>query len=60
MCIDIFDPVKHPTSGLVDLYSGSVDDPAVNVHNALQLGTAEWLEYEEQWPSGFNNKLKRV
>lgn len=59
-CIDIFDSDKHPVSGLVDIFSGRVvDDPTVNVHCCLEIGTVQWLEYESQWPSGFYNKLKR-
>ncbi len=31
----------------------------MNVHNSLQIGTSQWLEYERQWPAGFHKKLTK-
>ena len=48
-CIDVFESDEHPDIGLVDIFSGRViDDAALNVHNSLQIGTNQWLEYEGQ------------
>jgi hypothetical protein len=61
-CIDVFESGEHPVVGIVDIFSGRVvDDAALNVHNSLQIGTSQWLEYEGQWPAGFHKRLtKRV
>ena len=54
-CIDVFESDKHPVNGLVDIFSGRVvDDAAVNVHNSVEIGTRQWLDYERQWPAGFH------
>ena len=59
-CIDIFENDKHPVKGLVDIFTGRVvDEATVNVHNSLQIGTSQWLEYERQWPAGFHKKLTK-
>ena len=51
---------KHPVIGLVDIFSGRiVDDAAVNVHNSVEIGTSQWLEYERQWPAGFYKTLTK-
>ena len=57
-CIDVFDTDKHSNTGLVDLYSGKVvQDPNLNVDQALDVGTAQMLDYESRWPLGFYRKL---
>ncbi len=59
-CIDVFENDKHPGKGLVDIFSGRiVDEATVNVHNSLQIGTSQWLEYERQWPAGFHKKFTK-
>ena len=57
-CIDVFDIDIH--AGLVDIYSGRiVDDPNVNAHEALEISIASHQEYEDSWPTGFHNKIKK-
>ena len=57
-CIDVFDIDIH--AGLVDIYTGRiVDDPDVNAHEALEIGIASHQEYEDSWPTGFHNKIKK-
>ena len=47
-------------TGLVGIFSGrTVDDVAVNVHNSVEIGTSQWLEYERQWSAGFHKKLTK-
>ena len=31
----------------------------MNVHNSVEIGTSQWLEYERQWPAGFHKKLTK-
>ena len=59
-CIDVFDTDQHPKTGIVDLYSGRIEQDAdLNVHLALDLGTAQMLDYKSQLPGGFYAKLKK-
>ena len=59
-CVDVFDIDLYPTTGLVDLYSGRIlQDADLNVHLALDLGTAQMLDYKSQLPGGFYAKLKK-
>ena len=34
-------------------------DPAVNVDRSVELGTNQWHVYEDSWPGGFHNSLKK-
>ena len=44
----------------LDLYSGRiVQDADLNVHLALDLGTAQMIDYESHLPGGFYAKLKK-
>ena len=59
-CIDVFDIDQHLTTGLVELYSDRIVwDADLNVHLALDLATAQMLDYESHLPGGFYTKLKR-
>ncbi|KAL8560458.1 hypothetical protein ACOMHN_054361 [Nucella lapillus] len=59
-CIDILDTSKHPKTGLVNVYSGRIiDDPTVNVHEAVKIGTEQQKAFEGKWPASFHLKLKR-
>jgi len=59
-CIDIFDHKTHPTTGLVDIYSGQVvDDSEVNVHEALHIGESDKVNYEKLCPDGFHGTLTK-
>ena len=59
-CIDVFDIDQHLTTGLVELYSDrNVRNADLNVHLALDLATAQMLDYESHLPGGFYTKLKR-
>ena len=31
----------------------------MNVHNSVEIGTSQWLEYERQWPAGFYKTLTK-
>ena len=57
-CVDVLDTAKHPECGLINIYSGHiVDDSAVNVHNALEVGTKEWKVFEQKWPDDFHSTI---
>ena len=59
-CIDILDTSQHPKTGLVNVYSGRIiDDPTVNVHEAVKIGTEEQTAFEGEWPASFHLKLKK-
>ena len=47
-CIDVFDPEQHPTTSLENIYSGYIADDTVHVHDSIDIGTDQWLEYERQ------------
>ena len=59
-CIDILDTSKHPDTGLINVFSGRViDDPTVNVHEAVEIGVAEQWAFEGGWPASFHLKLTK-
>lgn len=59
-CIDVLDTSKHPDTGLINVFSGCIiDDPTVNVHEAIQVGAAEQQTFEDGWPASFHLKLAK-
>ncbi len=58
MCIDPLDPEKHP-DGIVDIVSGRVGPASVNVHNSVEIGSAQMNEFESSWPVGFNGTIQK-
>ena len=59
-CIDILDTSKHPDRGLSNVFFGpGIDDQTVNVHEAVEIGTAEQQAFEGGWPASFHLKLKK-
>ena len=58
LCIDPLNPSSHP-SNIVNIVSGKVADDAVNVQDAVSIGTEalKEYEYERQWPEGFRNTI---
>ena len=48
-CIDVFDGEHHPTTKLVNIFTGHIaDNEAVNVDMSVKIGTEQWHEYEKQ------------
>ena len=59
-CIDVFDVGKHPENAVLDIFTGRViDDPAVNVSNAVEIGICQMRAYESNWPAGFHASLSK-
>ena len=59
-CIDVFDVGKHPENAVLDIFTGRViDDPVVNVSNAVEIGICQMRAYESNWPAGFHASLSK-
>ena len=56
-CIDPLDPDTHSGGELLNICTGKIAPPDVNVHNALAIGAAQMDEFEASWPEGFYSKL---
>ena len=58
MHIDPLDPVQHD-GNIINIISGRVGPPSLNVHNAVAIGTAQMQEFENAWPEGFYNVISQ-
>ena len=47
------DPDTHVTGSLLDIWSGQVAQPNVNVDRALDIGAEQMIQFERSWPDGF-------
>ena len=55
--IDPLDPTGHPKSVPINIVTGKIAHPAVNVHHSLHLGRASREAYEENLPAGFYDNI---
>ena len=59
-CLNPLDPKDHPTgSNIVNIISGKVAPPSVNVDNAVDIGEGMLQHFENTWPEGFYNTIPR-
>lgn len=58
MCIHPLDPNIHPDQ-LVNVATGSIAPPSVNVHKALSIGSDQVASFEKVLPSGYWNTIER-
>ena len=56
-CIDPLDPDSHAAGCLLNIYSGQLAQPNVNVDKALEIGAGQLIKFEASWPEGFHNPL---
>ena len=52
-CINPMDPDTHVTGSLLNIWSGQVAQPNVNVDRALDIGAEQMIQFERSWPDGF-------
>ncbi len=57
-CIDPLDPANHP-KGLVNIVTGRVVPDIVNAEKSVEIGKTQMDEYQQSWPSGFNDTLSK-
>ena len=57
--IDPFDPESHGGGLLLNIVSGKVANPEVNVDNSVNLGTTMMTEFETSWPEGFHAPISK-
>ena len=59
-CSNPLDSAAHP-SGIVNVVSGQIGSPEVNVHNAVTIGTEQMKVFESRLPQGLYGTItKRV
>lgn len=56
-CINPMDPDTHVTGSLLNIWSGQLAQPNVNVDRALDIGREQLIRFERLWPEGFYNSL---
>ena len=55
--IDPLNPAGHPKSGPINIATGKLAHPAVNVHHSLRLGKVSREAYEKNLPAGFHDTI---
>jgi hypothetical protein len=58
LCIYPLCPADHPEQ-IVNIVSGRIGPPTVNVHLAIDTGEKLMDEYENKWPKGFYETIPR-
>ena len=58
-CIDPMDPTTHEAGCLLNISSGQLAQPNVNVDKAVDIGANQLIQFEALWPEGFYNSLAK-
>jgi len=58
MSTDPLDPTDHPDE-IVNIVSGRIAPSSVNVDKSVEIGKAQMVLFEENWPSGFNTPIPK-
>lgn len=53
-----FMPDQHPEP-IVNIVTGKLAGPSVNVHNAISIATQQMKDFENSWPEGFHNPIQK-
>ena len=56
--IDPLDPTDHPQE-IVNIVSGRIAPSSVNVDKSVEIGKAQMVLFEENWPAGFNTPIPK-
>ena len=59
MCIDPLNPSSHRSGLLLNIVTGKIASPEVNVDKALHLGHSILSDFEASWPQGFYNPIPK-
>lgn len=57
--IDPLNPESHQSDSLVNIVTGRVASPSVNVDNSVNLGKQLMKSYEDGWPQSFKKPLSK-
>ena len=57
--LDPMNPVTNVAGSLLNISSGQLTQPNVNVDKALDIGTRQLTQFEASWPEGFYNSLSK-
>ena len=60
MCIDPLNNASHPDDALLNIITGEVCPPDVNVDDALCIGKNQMTTFKSGWPTTFYDKLSKV
>ena len=52
-CLHPLDPSEHPGESIVNILSGKIALPVVNVDSAVKIGETMFEDFEKTWPEGF-------
>ena len=58
MFTDPLDPTNHPDE-IVNIASGRIAPSSVNVDKSVEIGKALMVQFEDNWPSGFNTPIPK-
>ena len=52
-CLHPLNPSEHPEDSLVNIVSGKIAPPVVNVDSSVKIGERMMADFEKTWPDGF-------
>jgi len=52
-CVDPMDPDSHEAGFLLNISTGQIAQPAVNVDCSVDIGKKQLKQFESTWPEGF-------
>ena len=58
-CINPLDPDSHAAGCLLNISTGEISNPQVNVDTATEIGVDLHKEFEASWPEGFYNPIQK-
>ena len=58
-CVDPLDLQTHLEGKLMNICTGQIAYPDVNVEQAVSIGTSQLQEFEKSWPEGFYERLSK-
>ena len=56
-CIDPMDPDSHEDGVLLNMSTGQIAQPEVNIDCSLEIGKKQLNDFETTWPEGFYCRL---
>ena len=57
--VDPMDPVTHVAGCFLNISSGQLAQPNVNVDRAMERGAEQLIQFEASWPEGFYSSLSK-
>ena len=58
-CINPLATEEHPADSIVNIATGRIGPPTVNVHDTVRLGTRQMNEFDGSLPAGFHGTIEK-